>query len=133
MFLAHTSADQAEQLAAAVVGAMRLPNGWCSKFQPHFLSLIFRELLKVEIDFQRIPGLSVAEAGVIFPDPLQRQELIELLVLTEMMVNPSPAELERSLEHWADAPQFQARSQCKSNNIHTHRYREPSIAQRGLV
>ena len=91
VFLANTSADQAEQPAAAVVGAMRLPSGWCSKFQPHFLSLIFRELLEVEIDFQRIPGLSVAEAGVIFPDPLQRQELIELLVLTEMMVNPSRA------------------------------------------
>ena len=99
MFLAHTSADQAEQPAAAVVGAMRLPSGWCSKFQPFFLSLIFRELLEVEIDFQRIPGLSVTEAGVIFQDPLQRQELIELLVLTEMMVNPIPTELERSLEH----------------------------------
>ncbi|QNJ26838.1 hypothetical protein SynSYN20_02522 [Synechococcus sp. SYN20] len=65
--------------------------------------MIFRELLEVEIVFQRIPGLSVAEASVIFPDPLQRRELIELLVLTEMIVNPIPVELERSLEHWADA------------------------------
>ena len=55
MFLAHTSANQADQLAAAVVGAMRPISGWCSQFQPHFLSLIFRELLEVEIDFQRIP------------------------------------------------------------------------------
>ena len=119
MFLAHTSADQAEQLAAAVVGAMRLPSGWCSKFQPHFLSLIFRELLEVEIDFQRIPGLSVAEAGVIFPDPLQRQELIELLVLTEMMVNPIPAELERSWEHWADALNVHNRSLVLARDVAT--------------
>lgn len=69
MFLAHTSIAQAEELAAAVVGAMRLPSGWCSAFQPHFLSLIFRELLEVEINFEQIRGLSVAEAGVIFPDP----------------------------------------------------------------
>jgi hypothetical protein len=86
--------------------------------------LIFRELLEVEIDFQRIPGLSVAEAGVIFPDPMQRQELIELLVLTEMMVNPIPAELERSLEHWADAPQLQVRTQRKPTTIDIHRHRE---------
>ena len=72
------------------------PRGWSSQFKPHFLSLIFRELLEAEIDFQRIPGLSVAEASVIFPDPLQRRELIELLVLTEMMVNPIPVELDRS-------------------------------------
>lgn len=72
---------------------MRLPSGWCSKFQPYFLSLIFRKLLEVEIDFQRIPGLSVAVAGMILPNHLQQQELIELLVLTEIMVNPIPAEL----------------------------------------
>ena len=35
MFLAHTSANQADQLAAAVVGAMRPPSGWCTQFQPH--------------------------------------------------------------------------------------------------
>ena len=119
MFLAHTSADQAEQLAAAVVGAMRLPSGWCSKFQPYFLSLIFRELLEVEIDFQRIPGLSVTEAGVIFQDPLQRQELIELLVLTEMMVNPIPTELERSLEHWANALNVHDRSLVLARDVAT--------------
>lgn len=117
MFLAHTSANQADQLAAAVVGAMRPPSGWCSQFQPHFLSLIFRELLDVEIDFQRIPGLSVAEASVIFPDPLQRRELIELLVLTEMMVNPIPVELERSLEHWADALNVHDRSLVLARDV----------------
>ena len=32
---------------------------------------------------------------------MQRREVIELLVLTKMMLNPIPEELERSLEHWA--------------------------------
>lgn len=117
MFLAHTSVNQADQLAAAVVGAMRPPSGWCSQFQPHFLSLIFRELLEVEIVFQRIPGLSVAEASVIFPDPLQGRELIELLVLTYMMVNPIPVELERSLEHWADALNVHDRSLVLARDV----------------
>ena len=119
MFLAHTSIAQAEELAAAVVGAMRLPSGWCSAIQPHFLSLIFRELLDVEINFEQIRGLSVAEAGVIFPDPLQRQELIELLVLTEMMVNPIPAELERSLEHWAEQLNVHDRSLVLARDVAT--------------
>ena len=117
MFLAHTSAEQAEHVAAAVAGAMRLPNGWCSEFQPHFLSLIFRELLEVEIDFQTIPGLSVKEAGAMFPDPLQRRELIELLVLTEMMINPIPTELERSLEHWAKQLNVHDRSHILARDV----------------
>lgn len=55
MFLAHTSANQADQLAAAVVGAMRPPQWLVYPIPAPFLSLIFRELLEVEIDFQRIP------------------------------------------------------------------------------
>ena len=117
MFLAHTPAEQADQLAAAVVGAARGPNGWCSAFQPHFLSLIFRELLEVNIDFHRIPGLSVEEAGLIFPDPLQRRELIELLVPTDMMVNPIPTELQRSLEHWAEQLDVQDRSLVLARDV----------------
>ena len=34
-------------------------------------------------------------------DPLQRLELIELMVLAEMMLNPVPSQLEASVEHWA--------------------------------
>ena len=102
MFLSHTKIEQAEQVAGAVAGAARLQNGGCSEFQPHFLELIFRELLGVEIDFNQIPSLSVQDAMIIFPDSLQRTELIELIVLTEMMVNPIPPELEQSLEHWAE-------------------------------
>ena len=101
MFLAHTTTTQAPAMAAAVVGACRLEGGWGSEFQPHFLGLIFRELLGVDLDFKAIHGISVEHAAQIFPSPLQRLELIELLVLTEMMLNPIPAALEAEVEHWA--------------------------------
>ena len=101
MFLSHTTPDQALQVAASVAGACRLNERWHSEFQPYFLSLIFRELLDVNIDFNTINAIDVDQAQALFPGDLQRRELIELLVLTEMMLNPIPEELEYSLEHWA--------------------------------
>ena len=101
MFLAHTTVTQAPEVAAAVVGACRIGDAWGSEFQPRFLGLIFRELLGVDLDFKAINGISVHEAAQSFPDPLQRLELIELMVLAEMMLNPVPAKLEASVESWA--------------------------------
>jgi hypothetical protein len=101
MFLSHTTPDQALQVAASVAGACRLNGRWCSEFQPYFLNLIFRELLDINIDFHKINAIDVDQAQAIFQGNIQRRELIELLVLTEMMLNPIPEELERSLEHWA--------------------------------
>jgi hypothetical protein len=101
MFLAHTTTTQAPEVAAAVVGACRLGDAWDSDFQPHFLGLIFRELLGVDLDFEAINGISVQKAAESFPEPLQRLELIELMVLVEMMLNPVPSKLEASVEQWA--------------------------------
>tara|TARA_B100000482_G_scaffold181605_1_gene154950 strand:+ start:644 stop:1621 length:978 start_codon:yes stop_codon:yes gene_type:complete len=117
VFLAHTSIDQAEQLAAAVAGAARINDCWCTDFQPYFLRLIFRELLGVDIDFETVSSMDVDEAGFIFPDPLQRKELIELLVLTEVMVNPIPSELESSLENWAKKLQVEDRSLVLARDV----------------
>jgi len=102
MFLAHIQADQAAQVAAAVVGACRLTGGWATEFQPHFLGLVFKELLGVDVDFNELAGIDIDTAKAIFPEHQQRLELIELLVLTEMLVNPVPPELEQSVERWAD-------------------------------
>ncbi len=102
MFLAHTQVDQAVDVAAAVVGACRLTSGWASGFQPQFLGLIFKELLGVDVDFNELEGLDIKTAKDVFPSHQQRLELIELLVLTEMLINPVPAELAQSVERWAD-------------------------------
>ncbi len=101
MFLAHTTITQAPEVAAAVVGACRIGDAWGSEFQPRFLGLIFRELLGVDLDFKAINGISVQKAAQSFPDPLQRLELIELMVLAEMMLNPVPTKLEASVKSWA--------------------------------
>ena len=98
MFLAHTTITQAPEVAAAVVGACRIGDSWGSDFQPRFLGLLFRELIGVDIDFTAIKGINVQEAAQSFPDPLQRLELIELMVLAEMMLNPVPSQLEASVE-----------------------------------
>ena len=101
MFLAHTTTTQAPEVAAAVVGSCRIGDAWGSEFQPQFLGLIFRELLRVDLDFKAIKGINVQEAAQRFPDPLQRLELIELMVLAEMMLNPVPSRLEAAVEYWA--------------------------------
>jgi len=101
MFLAHSTITQAPEVAAAVVGACRIGDAWGSDFQPRFLGLLFRALLGIDLDFKTIKGISVEEMAKHFPDPLQRLELIELMVLAEMMLNPVPSQLEASVEHWA--------------------------------
>lgn len=117
MFLAHTTISQAPEVAAAVVGGCRIGDAWGSEFQPCFLRLIFRELLGIDIDFTAINGISVQEAAENFPDPLQRLELIELMVLVEMMLNPVPSELEASVEHWAGELGVQDRSLVLARDV----------------
>ncbi|MCT0200414.1 hypothetical protein KQ313_12085 [Synechococcus sp. CS-1325] len=101
MFLVHLSAEQAPLLAAAVAGACRIGNRWSTAFQPRFLALIFQELLGETLDFEQLEAIDVEAAAGLFPQPQQRRELVELLVLAEMLVNPVPPELERSIERWA--------------------------------
>jgi len=45
--------------------------------------LIFRELLKINVDFIAIAALNVEEAARLFPSALERRELIKALVLCE--------------------------------------------------
>ena len=99
MFLVHTTITQAPELAAALVGACRVGDAWGSDFQPGFLGLLFCELLDNDLDFKAINGMSIEETVQHFPDPLQHLEMIELMVLAEMILNPLPSQLEASVEH----------------------------------
>ena len=80
MFLIHNSPEQAPLLAAAAIGACRLSSGWATPAQPELVA-------------------------AALPDPEQRRELIELLVMLELLCRPIPLPLQRSLEHWAEALQ----------------------------
>jgi hypothetical protein len=103
MFLIHTSAEQAPLLAAAAVSACRLETGWASPLQPLLLELLFSRLLGVQVDWNGITAVDPEHVADCLPAPMQRRELVELLVLLEMVCRPIPAELQESVEAWAAA------------------------------
>ena len=102
MFLIHTSREHAEVVARAVVGACRL-DGWQSPVQPQLLHTLFNRLLGRNFDFEKIDPLSPAEVAETLSSAEERQELIHLMVAIEMLCNPLPARLERSVVQWAVA------------------------------
>lgn len=102
MFLIHTRPEHAETVARAVVGACRL-EGWQSPVQPQLLHTLFNRLLGQELDFGKIEPLSPAEVAGTLTTPVERQELIHLMVAIEILSNPIPERLERSVVQWATA------------------------------
>ena len=102
MFLIHTPPEHAEIVARAVVGACRL-EGWQSPVQPQLLHTLFNRLLGQELDFAKIEPLSPAEVAGTLTTPVERQELIHLMVAIEILSNPIPERLERSVVQWATA------------------------------
>ena len=103
MFLIHNSPEQAPLLAAAAVGACRLPSGWPSPAQPELLTALFERLLGVAVDLEGLEPAEPEQVAEALPDAEQRRELIELLVLLELLCRPIPIPLQRSLERWAEA------------------------------
>ncbi len=102
MFLIHTPLEHAEVVARAVVGACRL-DGWQSPMQPQLLHTLFNRLLSRDLDFEKIAPLSPAEVAETLSSVEERQELIHLMVAIEMLCNPLPERLERSVVQWATA------------------------------
>jgi hypothetical protein len=102
MFLIHTPPDHAETVARAVVGACRL-DGWATPVQPRLLHTLFNRLLGRDFDFQTLPPLSPPEAGAVLQAPAERDELIQLMVVMEILGNPLPTRLEQSVARWAAA------------------------------
>lgn len=103
MFLIHNSPDQAPLLAAAAIGACRLSTGWPAPAQPELLRVLFDRLLGVALDWEQLEPAQPEQVAAALPDPEQRRELIELLVMLELLCRPIPLPLQRSLEHWAKA------------------------------
>jgi len=102
MFLIHTPREHAEVVARAVVGACRL-EGWQSPVQPQLLHTLFNRLVGTDLDFEKIEPLSAAEVAATLNSSEERQELIHLMVALEMLCNPLPERLERSVVQWAAA------------------------------
>ncbi len=96
MFLIHTSPEHAEIVARTVVSACRL-EGWHSPVQPKLLHTLFNRLLGQDLDFETIEPLSSAEAAGALGSSAEREELIQLMVAIEILCNPIPERLERSV------------------------------------
>jgi hypothetical protein len=115
MFFKKLELSDAPLMAAAIVGACRV-NGWANDLQPRFLGVLFKELLNYDADFLTLPPATPEDAingmparSMLSYPPLcpvhhlyKREELIDLMVMTEMLCNPVPLELSQSIEHWAD-------------------------------
>jgi hypothetical protein len=109
MFLIHTAPEHAEIVARAVVSACRL-EGWQSPVQPKLLHTLFNRLLGQDLDFETIEPLSPAEAVGTLASSAEREELIQLMVAIEILCNPIPERLERSVVQWATALRVHERS-----------------------
>jgi hypothetical protein len=109
MFLIHTSPEHAEMVARAVTSACRL-EGWQSPVQPKLLHILFNRLLGQDFDFEKIAPTSPAEVGAMLRSEAERDELIQLMVATEILCNPIPEPLERSVVQWATALHVHERS-----------------------
>ena len=109
MFLIHTSPENAEMVARAATSACRL-DGWQSPVQPKLLHTLFNRLLGQDLDFEKMAPTSPAEVVAALRSEAERNELIQLMVATEILCNPIPERLERSIVQWATALHVHERS-----------------------
>ena len=102
MFLIHTSPDHAETVARAVVGACRL-DGWAAPVQPRLLHTLFNRLLGKDFDFEKLSPVAPADVANVLRTQAERDEVIQLMVVMEILANPLPPELAQSVASWARA------------------------------
>src|SRR5262249_48018719 len=100
MFLIHTPPEHAEIVARAVVSACRL-NGWHSPVQPKLLHTLFNRLLGQDGGFRKNRASVSCAVAATLCTPAEREELIHLMVAIEILCNPIPERLERSVVQWA--------------------------------
>jgi hypothetical protein len=102
MFLVHTSRDHAEVVARAVVGACRL-DGWATPVQPQLLHTLFNRLLGQDLDIETLSPLAPSDVAAVLRSQAERDELIQLMVVMEILCNPLSPRLEQSVARWAAA------------------------------
>jgi hypothetical protein len=102
MFLMHTPPEHAEAVARAVVGACRL-DGWATPIQPRLLHTLFNRLLGKDLDFERLPAATPSEVANALRTRAEREELIQLMAVMEVLATPLPAALAQSVATWAHA------------------------------
>ena len=107
MFLVHTPQDHVQTVARAVVGACR-PDGWASPVQPKLLHTLFNRLLGQDLNFETLSPLAPSDVARALKSQSEREELIQLMAVMEILCNPFPA---GSSSRW---PHGRRRSTCTS-------------------
>lgn len=85
-----------------MVSACRLDT-WQLPVQPKLLHTLFNRLLGQDLDFEKIEPLSPVTVAATLNTSAEREELIHLMVAIEILCNPIPEQLERSVVQWATA------------------------------
>src|ERR1700741_4155858 len=96
MFLVHTPPEHARTVAQAVVGACRL-DGWASPVQPQLLHTLFNRLLGQDLDFLTLPPVTPPDVAAALTAQSERDELIQLMAVMEILANPLQPEVEQSV------------------------------------
>jgi hypothetical protein len=109
MFLIHTAPEHAELVARAVVAACRLDR-WAAPVQPQLLHTLFNRLLGHDFDFDTLAPVSPSDVTDALHRQLERDELVQLMVVMEILANPLPERLEQSVAQWAAALDVHERS-----------------------
>lgn len=87
-------------MARAVVSTCR-QNGWQNPIQPLFLKTVFHDLLSYDCDLETLEPISFAQFAQAMPEPEKRNEVLELMLTTEMMCSSISPEIADAIESWA--------------------------------
>ena len=100
MFFKHTTPADAPLMAQAVVSTFR-QNGWFDEIQPRFLKTIFHKLMSYDCDFHTLEPLSIEEFSLAMPEPQKRNEVLDLMLATELLCSSISPEISNAINLWA--------------------------------
>ena len=100
MFFKHTTPADAPLMAQAIVSTCR-QNGWFDEMQPQFLKTVFQNLMSYDCDFQTLQPISIEEFALAVPEQQKRNEVLDLMLATELLCSSISPEISDAINLWA--------------------------------
>ena len=85
-------------------------SGWASPVQPQLLHTLFNRLLGQDLDFEKLSPVGPSDAANVLRSRAERDELIQLMAVMEILSNPLSPRVEQSVVQWAHALHVHERS-----------------------
>ena len=101
MIFKHTTRADAPIMARAIVSTCR-QGGWQNPIQAQFLKIIFHALMSYECDFDTLEPISLNEFSQTMPDPYKRNEVLDLMLATELLCTSISPEIADGINSWAE-------------------------------